>query len=112
MNKIREMREAAGLSQAQLSRASGMAQESISRLEAGQDYARSQALGRPRADTLQRLAGPLGCRWWELLDEEDLSGIRSELREELDRVTSRLAGVGIPLEETRRGVDMAYGRTP
>lgn len=70
-NRIRQMREARGLSQADLARASGMDHTAVSRMERRRD--------RPEPDTLRRLAPALGVHWMELLPEEDVRALIADV---------------------------------
>lgn len=62
MGKVRTLREAAGLTQAELAERSGVSQTWISRLERGQEN--------PTLATLRRLAAAFGVRVTDLLDEQ------------------------------------------
>lgn len=107
MNRIKEVRVSRGLTQRELAHRAGMEQTAVARLEAGEDYARSRAAGRPKLVTLQRLATAIGCRWWELLSQEDLDGLRDELRADLEAATAKAVGSGIPADEVRGIADSA-----
>ena len=54
MNKLKEARKAAGLTQVELSRKTGMSQQDISAIERGDRE--------PTASTLRKLADALGCK--------------------------------------------------
>ena len=54
MNKLKEARKAAGLTQVELSRKTGMSQQDISSIERGDRD--------PTASTLRKLADALGCK--------------------------------------------------
>ena len=54
MNKLRDTRKAAGLTQLELSRKTGMSQQDISAIERGDRD--------PTASTLRKLADALGCK--------------------------------------------------
>ena len=54
MNKLKEARKAAGLTQVELSRKTGMSQQDISSIERGDRD--------PTASTLLKLADALGCK--------------------------------------------------
>lgn len=54
MNKLKEARKAAGLTQVKLSRKTGMSQQDISSIERGDRD--------PTASTLRKLANALGCK--------------------------------------------------
>lgn len=54
MNKLKEARKAAGLTQVELSRKTGMSQQDISSIERGDRD--------PTASTLRKLANALGCK--------------------------------------------------
>ncbi len=64
MFNLKEIREKRGLSQAELSRLSGVNASTIGMLEAGaREY--------PRLDTAQKLANALHCRLDDLLTNDD-----------------------------------------
>ena len=64
MIKLKEIREKRGLSQAELSRLSGVNASTIGMLEAGaREY--------PRLDTAQKLANALRCRLDDLLTSDE-----------------------------------------
>jgi transcriptional regulator with XRE-family HTH domain len=65
-NRIRELREAKGLSQYELGQLAGTGNQQISRLEMG---ARSLTL-----EWMKRLSAALGCQPWELLAEDEGMG--------------------------------------
>lgn len=54
MNKLKEARKAAGLTQVELSRKTGLSQQDISSIERGDRE--------PTASTLRKLADALGCK--------------------------------------------------
>lgn len=62
-NRIRELREAKGLSQYELGQLAGTGNQQISRLEMGK---RSLT-----TEWMRRLSAALGCKPWELLAEDE-----------------------------------------
>lgn len=73
MNAIAELRKALGLSQAELSRRSGIKQQTICMLETGKRKT-------PRLDTAAKLAAALNCTVDELLFASDHTPTRGETR--------------------------------
>ena len=73
MNAIAELRKALGLSQAELSRRSGIKQQTICMLETGKRKT-------PRLDTAAKLAATLNCTVDELLFASDHTPTRGETR--------------------------------
>lgn len=66
---LREWREKRGMTQAELSRASGVPQQTISSIE-------TEARSNPRMETLFALCGPLGCAITDLV-KTDRQGERT-----------------------------------
>ena len=73
MNAIAKLRKELGLSQAELSRRSGVKQQTICMLETGKRKA-------PRLDTAAKLAAALNCTVDELLVASDHTPTRGETR--------------------------------
>lgn len=64
MNKLKQIREAAGLTQAELAKASGISVRVIQNYEQG-----ARPLNGARAITVKRLADALRCRMEDLIEE-------------------------------------------
>ena len=65
MNKLKEKREAAGMSQAALAKLTGISVRVIQNYEQG-----TRPLNGARAITVKRIADALGCRMEDLIDDE------------------------------------------
>jgi transcriptional regulator with XRE-family HTH domain len=94
--RIRDARQAAGMSQRQLSALSGIAQQTITRLETG--------LIRPKLDTVEKLAQALGMPLNVLMgiEAQDLTGEEATLLSRFRSLTP----------EQRRALLLMIGEIP
>ncbi len=90
-NNIRQVREALGVSQSDLSRRMGVTQVVVSKMESGNHILRSS--------TLDRVSEALECHWTQLLEPDQVQEILGHAREDLAHSVRRARGAGLTQDD-------------